>query len=82
MPTQTYTPTRKVSAAGVTGALVTLIVGILNAYVPFFADKPISGEISGAATTVLTFVVAYLVPPSPSETTFQDASGAVKSAKK
>jgi len=38
---------------------VTLLVGILNAYVSFFATKPISGEISAGATTVLTFLVVY-----------------------
>ena len=81
MPTPTSAPIRKVSAGGVAGALVTVIVGILNAYVPFFADKPISGEISGAATAVFAFVVAYLVQPSPDETKIQDATGAVKSAK-
>jgi hypothetical protein len=81
MPIPTSAPVRKVSAAGVTGAFVTLIVGVLNAYVPFFAHKPISGEISGAATTVLTFIVAYLVPPAPGETTVVDQTGAVRSAK-
>jgi len=47
-----------VAAGGIAGAFVTLLVGILNAYVPFFATKPISGEIS-TATTVLTFLVVY-----------------------
>jgi len=81
MPIPTRTPVRKVWAGGVTGAFVTLIVLILNAYVPMFVHKPISGEISAAATTVLTFVVGYLVPPSPRETTTQDQTGAIVSAK-
>jgi hypothetical protein len=81
MPISTSAPVRKVWAGGVTGAFVTLIVGILNAYVPLFVHKPISGEISGAATTVLTFIVAYLVPPAPAETTVMDQTGAVRSAK-
>ena len=81
MPIPTSAPVRKVWAGGVTGAFATLVVGILNAYVPFFAHRPISGEISGAATTVLTFIVAYLVPPAPGETTAVDQTGAVKSAK-
>ena len=63
----TYQPVRKVTAGAFTGALVTLLVLILNTYVPFFEKKPISGEISGAATTVLTFIVAYLVPPGKNE---------------
>lgn len=54
---------RKVTVGAFTGALVTLLVLILNTYVPSFERKPISGEISGAATTVLTFIVSYLVPP-------------------
>lgn len=80
MPTPTNKPIRKVAAGGIAGASITLIVGILNAYVPFFANKPISGEISGAATTVFTFLVAYLVPPAPGETTVVDQAGTAKSA--
>ena len=80
MPTPTSAPVRKVAAGGIAGAFVTLIVGILNAYVPFFASKPISGEIAGAATTVLTFLVAYSVRPDPNETTMLDQGGAVRSA--
>jgi hypothetical protein len=80
MPIPTSAPVRKVSAGGVTGAFVTLIVFILNNYVPFFVHKPISGEISAAATTVLSFIAAYLVPPAPGETTVTDQTGAVRSA--
>ena len=81
MPSPTGAPVRKVWVGGVTGAFVTLIVAILNTYVPFFVHRPISGEISGAATTVLTFIVAYLVPPASGETTVVDQTGALKSAK-
>lgn len=63
----TVQPVRKVTAGAFTGALVTLTVLILNTYSPFFEKKPISGEISGAATTVLTFIVSYLVPPGRKE---------------
>lgn len=79
-PTPTTTPVRKVTFGAISGALVTLIVGILNTYVPFFEQKPISGEISGAATTVVSFVVSYLVRPDPSETTTQDQEGETTSA--
>jgi Na+/proline symporter len=78
----TNTPVRKVTFGAVSGALVTLIVGILNGYVPFFEKKPISGEISGAATTVVSFLVSYLVPPDPNETTTQDSQGNTTSARK
>ena len=65
-----YQPVRKVTAGVFTGAFVTLAVLILNTYHPFFQteDKKISGEISGAATTVLTFIVSYLIPPGRKET--------------
>ena len=81
MAIPTSAPVRKVAAGGIAGAFVTLLVGILNAYVPFFIHKPISGEISGAATTVLTFLVAYSVRPAPDETTVPDPAGGALSAK-
>jgi hypothetical protein len=81
MPTPTNAPVRKVAAGGIAGAFVTLLVGILNAYVPFFEIKPISGEIAGAATTVLTFLVAYSVRPAPDETTVPNQTGGATSAK-
>jgi len=81
MAMPTSAPVQKITYGAATGALVTLVVLILNAYfLP--PEKKISAEISGAATTVLTFVVAYLVPPGANETTVQDTSGATKSATK
>ncbi|MDJ0680577.1 MAG: hypothetical protein QNJ18_12015 [Xenococcaceae cyanobacterium MO_167.B52] len=82
-PQSTYQPARKVTAGAFTGALVTLIVLILNTYVPFFKQEnnQISGELSGAATTVLTFIVSYLVPPSKEEAIFIE-DGLTRSAKK
>lgn len=79
----TYQPVRKVTAGVFTGALVTLTVLILNTYHPFFKqkDNKISGEIAGAATTVLTFIVSYLVPPSREEAIAIE-EGVTKSAKK
>lgn len=81
-PTPTSAPLRKVTFGAISGALVTLTVGILNTYVPFFADRPVSGEISGAATTVVSFVISYLVRPDPRETTIRDQSGNTISARK
>ena len=65
----TYQPVRKATVGAFTGALVTLTVLILNTYHPFFQNesKKISGEIFGAATTILTFIVSYLIPPSREE---------------
>ena len=77
----TYQPVRKVTVGAFTGALITLIVLILNTYSPFFEKKPISGEISGAATTLLTFIVSYFVPPGKDEYIALE-DGFAKSAKK
>ena len=79
----TSQPVKKVTARAFTGALVTLTVLILNTYYPFFKQEnnQISGEISRAATTVLTFVVFYLVPPSREEAILID-DGITRSAKK
>ncbi|HIK45464.1 MAG TPA: hypothetical protein IGR64_11350 [Leptolyngbyaceae cyanobacterium M65_K2018_010] len=79
--TPTRAPVRKVTFGAVSGALVTLIVGILNTYVPFFEAKPISGEISGALTTVVSFLVSYMVPPDPTETVLQNEEGKTRSGK-
>jgi len=80
MATPTNVPTRKVIAGGATGAFVTLLVLVLNTYVPYFHDKPISGEMASSFTTVLGFLAAYFVPPAASEAVVQDAAGAAKSA--
>ncbi len=79
MANPTNVPTRKVLAGGATGAFVTLLVFILNTYVPFFEAKPITGEAASLATTVLGAVIAYIVPPAPNEATIQVA-GTMKSA--
>lgn len=63
----TTTPTNKVVYSGITGALVTLIVIILNTYV-LDKDKQIPAELSSAATTVLSFIVGYQVPHGEKET--------------
>jgi hypothetical protein len=64
----TYQPIRKVTVGAFTGALVTLTVLILNDFVIKEGNQKISGELTGAATTVLTFIVSYLVPPGMKET--------------
>jgi hypothetical protein len=83
MATTTNVPTRKVIAGGATGTFVTFLVLILNTYVPYFHNKPISGEMASSATTVLGFLAAYFVPPAASEATIQNPStGAMQSATK
>ena len=80
MATATSVPTRKTIAAGSVGAFVTLVVWILNTYVPFFKTQPITGEAASLATTVLSAVAAWITPPGANETTIQEPGGAVKTA--
>ena len=76
----TYQPVRKVTVGAFTGALVTLTVLIVNDFVIEEGKQKISGEITGAATTVLTFIVSYLVPPGKEETIAIE-EGVTRSAK-
>jgi hypothetical protein len=59
-------PVRKVAIGGLSGAIATLLIFILNKFV-LGADDQITGEIAGSVTTVITFIVSYLVPPSENE---------------
>jgi hypothetical protein len=81
MTSKTPRPRRKVLGAAFTGALVTLTVFVLNTYVISGQDKKITSEASAAATTVLSSLIAYLIPPDPNETTV-DEDGNTKSALK
>jgi hypothetical protein len=58
-------PVRKVVAGGVGGALATIIIFVLNNYV--LAAKPLDGTVSAAITTLVTFLVSYIVPPGANE---------------
>lgn len=63
------TPTRKVGASAIAGALTAILVFILNSFV--FRDPngvKITGEIASALTTVLTFLVGYIVPDQEDNT--------------
>jgi len=60
-------PTRKVTVAGVAGALTTIIVWVVNTWVIVDPTKVITGEIGAAIATVLSFGIGYLVPPSKSD---------------
>jgi hypothetical protein len=56
-----YLPQRKVGASVLAGALSVALVWALNVYV--LVDRPqIPAEVASALTTILTFVVGYLVP--------------------
>lgn len=59
------TPVRKVAAGGLAGALAIILVFVLNTYV--MPAKPIPGDVASALTTVLTFIVSYMVPSTATE---------------
>lgn len=74
-------PVRKVTVGALSGALVTLSVLVLNNYTSFFKEKPITSEMACAVTTIVTFIVSYLVPPDQRETIIQDQEGNAISAR-
>lgn len=53
------TPHRKVSAGAMAGAMTVVLVWVLNTYV--LAD-PIPSHVAAAITTLLTFMMSYMVP--------------------
>lgn len=55
-------PTRKVMAAGLAGALVTVLVGVLNVF-----NVEVPAEVSSALVTVISFVAAYFTKSKASE---------------
>jgi putative flippase GtrA len=59
----TSRPTRKVGAGGIGGAVAVIVIFVLQRY----AHITIDAALSAAITTVVTFIVAYLTPPSTSE---------------
>ena len=66
MPSQqtSAAPTRKVTAGGTGGAIVIVIVFILNTYKVLPGGAQVTGEVAAALTTIISFAVSYLVPPS------------------
>ena len=60
-------PTKKAISAGVAGGLSALIVWVLNEFDVLPRGTQIPGEIASALTTVISFVVSYMVSPSPDD---------------
>lgn len=56
-----YLPSRKVGASALAGALSVILVWIVNTFVLTGSAK-VTGEVASAITTILTFVVGYVVP--------------------
>jgi hypothetical protein len=57
-------PTSKVMSGGLAGAMCALIVWALNDFNVLPGGAQIPGEIASALTTVMSFAVAYVIPPS------------------
>lgn len=58
----TYAPVQKVVAGALAGALSTIIVFFLDNYI--LKGPKLTGEVGSAITTVFTFLVSYITPPS------------------
>ena len=56
--TTSWAPTAKVSAGILAGAGTTLLAGLLKSHYPDFMKDP---GITGAITSILTFIVQYIV---------------------
>jgi hypothetical protein len=61
MTTPHNQPVRKVASSAIAGAVVVIIVWALNTYL---LAEPMPAEIVAALTTLVSFGVGYLVPPS------------------
>jgi hypothetical protein len=68
------TPARKVSWSAFAGAVTTVLVWLLNAYVPeiFQAWVKIPPEISSALVVIVGFVTGYQVAPGNNEQIVHD----------
>jgi hypothetical protein len=64
---KTSAPTRKTQAAALGGAIATVVIWALNAFVLREPGQRITGEVAAAVTTLVTFVVSYFVPPGESD---------------
>ncbi len=58
-PQQSASPTRKVGAGALAGALSVILVWVANRILPLEAQIP--AEIASSFTTLLTFFVSYIV---------------------
>lgn len=60
-------PVKKVTAGAFGGAIATIVVFVLNTYVITDPGKLLTGEVSAALATVVSFAVAYLISPGANE---------------
>ncbi len=73
---QNLAPITKVTVGAATGALSIIIIWAINNAIPDGSPWEINQQIASAITTVLTFIVSYLVPPARSDQVVTDAGGA------
>jgi putative flippase GtrA len=57
-------PVRKVAAGGIGGAISVIAIALLQ----HFANTQIDPTLASAITIVVSFLVAYIVPPAASDT--------------
>lgn len=60
-------PTRKVMAGTLAGALSAVVVWAVNTFHLLPGGTQVPGEIASSLTTILGFIVAYMVPPSAAD---------------
>src|SRR5205809_2606558 len=65
--TPTPVPTNKVIAGGISGAVVVIVIYVLNTYL--LPNNKIPAEVSSAITVVVGFVCSYFTKPSSDQTT-------------
>jgi hypothetical protein len=60
LKTPTAAPTQKVTAGGVAGAVSFIVIAVLQHYL----NRPIDATTASIITAAVSFLVAYVVPPS------------------
>ena len=76
MNMQDWTPSGKVSAAGIAGTACFLAILILNQYVTYFERNPIDGPLASGLPFFFAMVAAYFTRPTDSDVasvTFKEA---------
>jgi hypothetical protein len=63
LKSSTAAPTQKVAAGGIGGAVSVIVIALLQHY----ANLTIDPTLASAITTVVSFLVGYIVPPSARE---------------
>ncbi len=60
---QSLKPARKVTVGALSGAAATIIVWLIE----MIGKTTVPAAVAIAITTVVTFVISYLIPPSPDD---------------